>query len=172
MSLRNDLVNIVDGKDATNYATQLMRIVFKADSANKWKLRQVYPNLVATVEKYQQTGQKLELAYDAAAPIGILTLEEIIIKIWDMAIASVRPGITPYQANVVRQDTLKWASFELNERAELARKAGVNQIHEFIAEYVKNGGRIAEKYQSAKDYIEPEWQPIVALLDQITDTKR
>lgn len=65
MGLINDLVNIVDGKnDATNFSTQLMRVVFKADMANKEKLRQVYPNLVETVERYQQTGEKLDLSYD------------------------------------------------------------------------------------------------------------
>ena len=65
MSLKNDLENIVEGKnDATNFSAQLMRIVFKADSANKWRLRQVYPNLVNTVEMFQQTGQKRDLPYD------------------------------------------------------------------------------------------------------------
>lgn len=65
MSLQIDLENIVDGKnDATNFAAQLMRVVFKADSANKGRLRLVYPNLVETVETYQQTGEKLDLPYD------------------------------------------------------------------------------------------------------------
>ena len=52
-----------------------------------------------------------------------MTLEEIIIKIQNMAIASVRPGIDPHDADVVRQDILKWASFELNERIEQAVEA-------------------------------------------------
>lgn len=65
MSLKNDLQNIVEGKnDATNFSTQLMRVVFKADSANKWRLRQVYPNLVNTVDRFQTTGTKLDLPYD------------------------------------------------------------------------------------------------------------
>lgn len=65
MSLKIDLANIVDGRnDATNFSAQLMRIVFKADGANKGKLRQVYPNLVATVEAYQTTGARLNLPYD------------------------------------------------------------------------------------------------------------
>lgn len=65
MSLKNDLVNIVEGKnDATNFSTQLMRVVFKADSANMWRLRRVYPNLVNTVGRYQATGEKLDLPYD------------------------------------------------------------------------------------------------------------
>jgi len=66
MSLKNDLVNIVEGKnDATNFAAQLMRIVFKADSANKAKLRQVYPNLVDTVDTFQTSGKQLDLPYDS-----------------------------------------------------------------------------------------------------------
>ena len=65
MSLRNDLENIVEGKnDATNFSAQLMRVVFKADSANKWRLRQQYPNLVNTVARYQTTSEKLDLPYD------------------------------------------------------------------------------------------------------------
>jgi hypothetical protein len=138
MSLKNDLENIVEGKnDATNFAAQLMRVVFKADSANKWRLRQQYRNLVKTVTRFQTTGDKLDLAYDgeAAPVISGATLEEIIIKIWDMAIASVRPGTTPYDANVVRQDTLKWASFELNERAELCLKAGRKGMVDFLDKY-------------------------------------
>lgn len=58
-----------------------------------------------------------------------MTLEEIIIKIWSMAIATVQPGKDPHDANVVRQDTLKWASFELNERIELAVKAGKGKVY-------------------------------------------
>ena len=65
MSLKNDLENIVERKnDATNFSAQLMRVVFKADSANKWRLRQVYPNLVNTVDRFQMTGTKLDLPYD------------------------------------------------------------------------------------------------------------
>ena len=66
MSLKNDLENIVDGKnDATNFSAQLMRIVFKADLANKSRLIQVYRNLVATVDTYQRIGVKLDLPYDS-----------------------------------------------------------------------------------------------------------
>lgn len=65
MSLKNDLDNIVNGKnDATNFSTQLMRIVFKADMSNKAKLYTVYPNLVTTVGRYQDTGEILDLPYD------------------------------------------------------------------------------------------------------------
>ena len=65
MPLKIDLENIVEGKnDATNFSTQLMRIVFKADRRNKEKLRIEYPNLVQTVVMYQETGEKLDLPYD------------------------------------------------------------------------------------------------------------
>jgi len=65
MTLKIDLENIVEGKnDATNFSTQLMRIVFKADRRNKGKLRREYPNLVQTVGMYQETGEKLDLPYD------------------------------------------------------------------------------------------------------------
>ena len=97
----------------------------------------------------------------------VLTLEEIIIKIWNMAISSVSPSIVPNQANVVRQDTLKWASFELNERAERCLKAGVDKVAQFITDYVRNNGSVAEKYTDAKDNIATEWQPIVSLLDKL-----
>jgi len=65
MSLKIDLDNIVNGKnDATNFSTQLMRIVFKADVINKAKLHSAYPNLVRTVQQYQETGEILDLPYD------------------------------------------------------------------------------------------------------------
>ena len=65
MSLKIDLDNIVEGKnDATNFSTQLMRIVFKADIINRAKLHSVFPNLVATVQAFMDTGEKLDLPYD------------------------------------------------------------------------------------------------------------
>ena len=65
MSLKTDLRNIVEGRnDATNFAAQLMRIVFKSDEVNTFKLRQVYPNLVETVKRWQLAGEKLDLPYD------------------------------------------------------------------------------------------------------------
>ena len=65
MSLKIDLENIVEGRDdATNFSTQLMRIVFKADIINKAKLRSIFPNLVRTVQAFMDTGEKLDLPYD------------------------------------------------------------------------------------------------------------
>ena len=63
--LKIDLDNIVNGKnDATNFSSQLMRIVFKADLVNTEKLRSVYPNLVEAVKHYMETGEILDLSYD------------------------------------------------------------------------------------------------------------
>ena len=66
MALLEDLNNIIVGgpNDATNFAAQLMRIVFKADRYNVAILRTVYPNLVNTVRSYMATGEKLNLPYD------------------------------------------------------------------------------------------------------------
>ena len=65
MPLKIDLENIVEGKnDFTNFSTQLMRIVFKADVVNKAKLHTVFPNLVRTVQTFMDTGEKLDLPYD------------------------------------------------------------------------------------------------------------
>ena len=65
MPLKMDLDNIVNGQnDATNFSTQLMRIVFKADPSNRYKLTTVYPNLVKTVRQFMDTGEILDLLYD------------------------------------------------------------------------------------------------------------
>lgn len=65
MPLKVDLEHIVEGKnDATNFASQLMRIVFKADIINKAKLHSIFPNLVRTVQTFMDTGEKLDLPYD------------------------------------------------------------------------------------------------------------
>ena len=67
MSLKIDLDNIVNGKnDATNFSTQLMRIVFKADVRNTFKLGNEYPNLVKTVLSFMETGEILDLPYDTS----------------------------------------------------------------------------------------------------------
>lgn len=65
MSYKIDLHNIVyGGNDATNFSTQLMRIVFKSDRRNVAKLRREYPNLVETVRHYKDTGEILNLPDD------------------------------------------------------------------------------------------------------------
>lgn len=65
-----------------------------------------------------------------------MTLEEIIIKVWEMAQTSVKQGNDPYNDNAVRQSTLKWASFELNERTEIAREAGVRKVAEYLKDEI------------------------------------
>ncbi len=65
MPLKIDLENIVHGKnDSTNFSSQLMRIVFKADRRNIIKLGNEYPNLVKTVVNYRNSGEILDLPYD------------------------------------------------------------------------------------------------------------
>lgn len=65
MSYRIDLDIIVNGKNnATNFSSQLMRIVFKTDVINKAKLHTVYPNLVRTVQQFMDTGEILDLPDD------------------------------------------------------------------------------------------------------------
>ena len=65
MPLKIDLENIVNGKNkATNFSSQLMRIVFKADRRNIMKLGKEYPNLVKTVVNYRNSGEILDLPYD------------------------------------------------------------------------------------------------------------
>jgi len=65
MSLKIDLDNIVNGRnDATNFSSQLMRVVLKADIVNKGKLHSVYPNLVRTIQHWRDTEEILDLPYD------------------------------------------------------------------------------------------------------------
>lgn len=71
-----------------------------------------------------------------AKKIEAMTLEEVIIHIWEMAIASVRPDTSPYEGNVIRQNTLKWATFELNERMELSLEAGIRKVAEYLKDEI------------------------------------
>jgi len=65
MSIKIDLISIVNGPDKqTNFTTQLLRLIFKADSRNKELLREGFPNAVQTVEEYQATGEILDLDQD------------------------------------------------------------------------------------------------------------
>ena len=67
MTLKTDMDNVVNGKnDATNFGAQMIRIVLKADGINKNKLRTLYPNLVETVMRWQNTddAEILDLPYD------------------------------------------------------------------------------------------------------------
>lgn len=64
----------------------------------------------------------------------------------------------------------------LNVQAKIAFKEGrkkqTSQIIQFITDYINNDGMIAKKYESTGNYIAPEWQPIVALLDKIDNKAR
>jgi len=65
MSIKIDLDRIVNGSDSqTNFTTQLLRLIFKADSHNKALLRRVYPNAVEAVLHYQDFGEILDLPED------------------------------------------------------------------------------------------------------------
>ncbi len=65
MSYKIDLENIVNGlHDASNFSSQLMRIVFTADRINIVKLGREYPNLVKTVVNYRNSGEILDLPDD------------------------------------------------------------------------------------------------------------
>ena len=65
MSLKIDMDIMVNGSDSqTNFTTKLLRLIFKADSQNKGKLRRGFPHAVETVEHYQETGEILDLSSD------------------------------------------------------------------------------------------------------------
>jgi len=65
MSLMIDMEIMLNGSDnQTNFTTQLLRLIFKADVLNKAKLRKGFPHAVETVVYYQQTGDILDLPQD------------------------------------------------------------------------------------------------------------
>ena len=49
----------------------------------------------------------------------LLTPEEIVVKVWDMALASVSPSANPKGYQIVRTATLEWARDEI--KAQLAK---------------------------------------------------
>lgn len=65
MSLGFDLNEIVHGGDRqTNFSTQLLKLVFKADANNRKKLRKGFPHAVEMVEHFLETGEIKDLEYD------------------------------------------------------------------------------------------------------------
>ena len=65
MSIKIDMEIMLNGRDTqTNFTTQLLHLIFKADNSNKEKLRAGFPNAVRTVEHYQLTGDILDLESD------------------------------------------------------------------------------------------------------------
>ena len=65
MSLQFDLHDLVNGSGKqTNFTTQLLKLIFKADNHNKELLRKGFPNAVSTIEEYQKTGNIENIDYD------------------------------------------------------------------------------------------------------------
>ena len=62
MTIKIDLENITEGSDnRTNFRSQLIRLIFKADLDNKSRIRLGYPNTVRAVEYFKATGEVLDL---------------------------------------------------------------------------------------------------------------
>jgi len=54
MSIKIDMEIMLNGDDhQTNFGTQLLKLIFKADGQNKEKLRLGFPQAVRAVEHYQ-----------------------------------------------------------------------------------------------------------------------
>jgi len=67
MGLYHDMHDIVNGSNkTTNFSSEMIRIVLKADTANISKLGTIYPNLVRTVQYWRDSsdGEILDLPYD------------------------------------------------------------------------------------------------------------
>ncbi len=65
MSIKIDLDRIVNSGDSqTNFTTQLLKLIMKADLHNKELLRKGFPNAVKTIEEYQDSGSILDLEQD------------------------------------------------------------------------------------------------------------
>ena len=78
MSYKVDLENITVYKDdATNFGSQLLRLVMKADLDNLARLRQSFPNAVKTVEQWRETGEIPDLPYEGMEPRKLQTEEEV-----------------------------------------------------------------------------------------------
>ena len=62
MSIKIDMEIMLNGDDhQTNFTTQLLKLIFKADQSNKEKLRLGFPQAVRAVEHYQRTGEIIEV---------------------------------------------------------------------------------------------------------------
>ena len=62
MTIRIDMEIMLKGDDhQTNFTTQLLKLIFKADQSNKEKLRLGFPEAVRAVEHYQRTGEIIEV---------------------------------------------------------------------------------------------------------------
>ncbi len=65
MSLRIDMDIMLNGRDnQTDFTTQLLHLIFKADNSNTEKLKLGFPNAVKTVQHFRRTGDILDLESD------------------------------------------------------------------------------------------------------------
>ena len=55
--LHLDLYNVLNGKGSGCYSEHLFALIMKADRANMFKLRKVYPEHVAVWEEYRHRDQ-------------------------------------------------------------------------------------------------------------------
>jgi len=61
MGIKIDMEIMLNGADnQTNFTTQLLRLIFKADRSNTEKLRLGFPLEVMAVEHYQRTGEIID----------------------------------------------------------------------------------------------------------------
>ena len=62
MTIRIDMEIMLHGNDhQTNFTTQLLKLIFKADNSNKELLGLGFPEAVKAVEHYQRTGEIIEV---------------------------------------------------------------------------------------------------------------
>jgi len=62
MSIKIDMEIMLKGNDhQTNFTTQLLKLIFKADRFNKEKLRLGFPEAVKAIEHFQRTGEIIEV---------------------------------------------------------------------------------------------------------------
>lgn len=65
MSIKIDLNIIVNGSNnQTNFTTQLLKLIFKADMINMAKIARGFPNAVQAVQHYKDTSEILDLPTD------------------------------------------------------------------------------------------------------------
>lgn len=65
MPMNLDMQLVLKGdRSATHFTAYLLECIFKADRRNRALLRRGFPNAVEMVERYQETGDILNLEYD------------------------------------------------------------------------------------------------------------
>ena len=62
MTIKIDMEIMLNGDDhQTNFTTQLLKLIFKADTPNRGKLALGFPSAVRAVEHYKRTGLIIEV---------------------------------------------------------------------------------------------------------------